>query len=387
MDQDQPLTLHITTVDLTPWCFLRSWFRCLREHGYPVVLACTVTKFRADLEASGAEVIDIPIARRISPLQDFISLLKLIRLIRRLRPQLVHTHTSKAGFIGRLAARLCGVPHIVHTVHELPQNAAHSPWLIKFYQCLEKFAAQYLCDHLITVSQPNYRQITSLGIASPEKLTLIREGLDHSKYEPYHRQSAPGQRSAAEIRAEFAVPDGAPLICSVGRLEEAKGHSDLLRAFQQVSAILPQARLVIVGGGRLQEQLQKEILELGLQGHAVLAGWRDDMLDILAACDLYALASHYEGLGIATMEAMALERPVVCTGVGGVLDVVSDGVTGHLVPAHHPQAFAEKMLDLLNNPDKARQFAKAGYRRVQEEFHDDTANKATLALYREIMSR
>ncbi|MDO5295842.1 MAG: glycosyltransferase family 4 protein [bacterium] len=387
MDQDQPLTLHITTVDLTPWCFLRSWFRCLREHGYPVVLACTVTKFRADLEASGAEVIDIPIARRISPLQDFISLLKLIRLIRRLRPQLVHTHTSKAGFIGRLAARLCGVPHIVHTVHELPQNAAHSPWLIKFYQYLEKFAAQYLCDHLITVSQPNYQQITSLGIASPEKLTLIREGLDHSKYEPYHRQNAPGQRSAAEIRAEFAVPDGAPLICSVGRLEEAKGHSDLLRAFQQVSAILPQARLVIVGGGHLQGQLQKELLELGLQGHAVLAGWRDDMLDILAACDLYALASHYEGLGIATMEAMALERPVVCTGVGGVLDVVIDGVTGHLAPAHNPRAFAEKMLDLLNNPDKARQFAEAGYRRVQEEFHDDTANKATLALYREIMSR
>ena len=385
MDTKLPLTLHITTVDLTPWCFLRSWFRCLKQHGYPVVLACTVTKFRADLEDSGAEVIDLPISRRIDPIQDFISLLKLMRLIRRLRPQLVHTHTSKAGFLGRLAARLCGVPHIVHTIHELPQNAAHSPRQIKFYQYLEKFAARFLCDHLITVSQPNYEQITRLDIAPPEKLTLIREGLDHSKYEPYHRHSAPGQRSTSEIRAEFAVPDGAPLICSVGRLEEAKGHGDLLRAFRQVSAVLPQARLVIVGGGILQKRLQNELETLGLQGKAVLAGWRDDMLDILAACDLYVLASHYEGLGIATMEAMALERPVVCTGVGGVTDVVADGVTGHLAPAHNPQAFADKMLDLLQNPDKARQFARAGYRRVQEQFHDEAANQATLALYREIM--
>ncbi len=377
--------MHITTVDLTPWCFLRSWFRCLKEHGYPVVLACTVTKFRADLEDAGAEVIDIPISRRISPLQDCISLLKLMRLIGRLRPQLVHTHTSKAGFLGRLAARLCGVPHIIHTIHELPQNAAHSQWQIKFYQYLEYFAAKYLCDHLITVSQPNYEQITGLGIATPEKLTLIREGLEHSKYEPYHRHSAPNQRSVAEIRTEFGVPEGAPLICSVGRLEEAKGHGDLLRAFKQVSAAFPDARLVIVGGGRLQEQLQKELDALDLQGKAVLAGWRDDMLDILAACDLYALASHYEGLGIATMEAMALERPVVCTGVGGVLDVVVDGVTGHLAPAHNPQVFAEKMLDLLRNPDKAQQFARAGYQRVQEQFCDEVANKATLALYREIL--
>ncbi|MBQ7568377.1 glycosyltransferase family 4 protein [bacterium] len=378
-------TLHITTVDLTAWCFLRSWFRCLRQNGYKVTLACTVSKFRDDLEASGAEVIDIPIARRISPLQDLISLFKLIGLIRRLRPQLVHTHTSKAGFIGRLAARLCGVPHIVHTIHELPQNSTHNPWLIKFYQQLELFASRFLCDQLITVSQPNYEQITSLGIATPDRLALIREGLDHTKYEPYHSHCAPGQRSVSEIRAEFSVPEGAPFICSVGRLEEAKGHSDLLQAFSIVAEAMPQARLVIVGGGRLQARLQSELEALGLQGKAILAGWRDDMLDILASCDLYVLASHYEGLGIATMEAMALERPVVCTGVGGVIDVVADGTTGHLAPPHNPQAFAEKMLDLLQNPEKASSFARAGYRRVQEQFHDETANKAMLALYREIM--
>ena len=159
----------------------------------------------------------------------------------------------------------------------------------------------------------------------------------------------------------------------------------MLQAFSIVAEAMPQARLVIVGGGRLQARLQSELEALGLQGKAILAGWRDDMLDILASCDLYVLASHYEGLGIATMEAMALERPVVCTGVGGVIDVVADGTTGHLAPPHNPQAFAEKMLDLLQNPEKASSFARAGYRRVQEQFHDETANKAMLALYREIM--
>ena len=197
---------------------------------------------------------------------------------------------------------------------------------------------------------------------------------------------APGQRSAEDIRREFQVPEDAPLIVSVGRLEEAKGHGDLLRAFSIVSEKHPQARLVIVGQGVLQERLQNELNALGLQGKAVLAGWRGDMLDILAACDIYALASHYEGLGIATMEAMALEKPVVCTGVGGVLDVVVDGQTGHLAPPHQPEQFAAKLLDLLDNPQRARDFAAAGYKRVQEQFHDDKANRAMLALYREILA-
>lgn len=379
-----PTTMHITTVDLTAWCFLRSWFRCLREQGYPVILATTVSKFRPDLEASGAEVIHLPISRKISPWQDLKSLVQLIRLIRQRHPDIVHTHTSKAGFIGRLAATLCRVPLVIHTVHELPQNSTHKPWLIRFYQELERFASRYLCHHLVTVSQPNYEQITSLGIASPERLTLIREGLEQRKYEPYHRGEAPGQRSAAEIRHEFAIPDEGVFICSVGRLEEAKGHADLLQAFAQVVQRHPEARLVIVGQGRLQEQLQRQLEELGLQGKAILAGWRDDMMDILAACDIYALASHYEGLGIATMEAMALERPVVCTGVGGVVDVVIDGVTGHLVPAHQPQALAEKLLDLLDHPERAQAFAQAGYRRVQDELRDDKANAQMLALYREL---
>lgn len=379
-----PNTLHITTVDLTAWCFLRSWFRCLTAHGYPVVLATTVSKFRTDLEASGAKVVHLPIARKISLLQDLRSLIKLIKLIRQLRPDIVHTHTSKAGFLGRLAATLCHVPLVIHTVHELPQNSTHSPWLIRFYQELERFASRCLCHHLVTVSQPNYEQITSLGIATPERLTLIREGLEQSKYEPYHRGEAPGQRTAAEIRHEFNIPDEGVFICSVGRLEEAKGHGDLLQAFAQVVDKHPEARLVIVGQGRLQQELQRKLEGLHLQGKAILAGWRDDMMDILAACDIYALASHYEGLGIATMEAMALERPVVCTGVGGVVDVVIDGVTGHLVPAHQPQAMAEKLLDLLDHPERAQAFAKAAYRRVQDELRDDKANAQMLALYREL---
>ncbi len=382
---NKPPTLHITTVDLTAWCFLRSWFRCLRGEGYPVALACTVSKFRQDLEESGAEVIDLPISRRIAPVSDLVSLYQLIKLMRCRRPQLVHTHTSKAGFLGRLAARLCGVPHIVHTIHELPQNSTANPWKKRFYWMLEYVAARFWCDHLVTVSQPNYDQITSEGIASPEKLTLVREGLDLSKYEPY-RLHLPGTRSVEDIRAEFAIAPDELLLCSVGRLEKAKGHADLLRAFAQVVEKHPKARLVIVGQGHLHDELQAELEGLGLTGRALLAGWREDMLDILAACDLYVLASHYEGLGIATMEAMALARPVVCTGVGGVVDVVVDGETGFLVPAHSPHQLAARIDDMLSDSDLRQRMAAAGYRRVQEHFHDDKANAAMLELYERILA-
>ena len=126
----QPLkALYVTTIDLTPYCFMRSWFETLTRRGAQVTLACTVERFRDELEATGAQVLHLPISRRLSPLEDLASLLDLVYLMRRVRPDVVHTATSKAGFLGRLAARLTGVPLVIHTIYELPENSTSSPWL------------------------------------------------------------------------------------------------------------------------------------------------------------------------------------------------------------------------------------------------------------------
>lgn len=364
--------MHVTTIDLTARCFLRPLFKMLTEQGHKVILACTVEKFRDEIEATGAEVIHLPISRRISPVKDIASFLDLIYLIRRVKPDIVHSHTSKAGFLTRIAARLCGVPLVIHTIHELPENSTSSLLIKKFYRALEFIAARF-AHHHITVSMPNYDQIIAEGICKPKGLTLIREGLNLEKYK--------ASKTPAQVREEFGIPENDPLIVSVGRLEPAKGHDDLLKAFSYVVREFPDAKLIIVGTGHLYDVLQKRISILGIDGKAILAGWREDMLDILGAADVFALASLYEGLGIATMEAMAMSRPVVCSGVGGVTDVVVDGETGFLTPAHAPEIMAEKICILLGDKEKAASFAASARNRVETVFREDKLTQDIIDLY------
>ncbi len=375
----QPLkALYVTTIDLTPYCFMRSWFETLTRRGAQVTLACTVERFRDELEATGAQVLHLPIARRLSPLEDLASLLDLVYLMRRVRPDVVHTATSKAGFLGRLAARLTGVPLVVHTIYELPENSTSSPWVRGFYWALEFLAAR-LAHHLVTISEPNRRQILAERICTSRKLTLIPEGLDLARYQ--------ASRSASQVRAELGIPQDAPLVVSVGRLEPAKGHADLLAAFRRVVDRFPQARLAIVGRGYLESELRALCQTLGIQDRVMFLGFREDLLDLVGACDVFALASLYEGQGVATMEAMAMSRPTVCTGVGGVTDVVVEGETGYMVPPRDPKRLAERLVELLCDPQKAQTMGHAGRRRAEEDFRVEDTNRKLLCLYQNLLSR
>lgn len=369
--------LFVTTVDLTAWCFMRPWLGFLARRGTEVTLACTVERFRDDLEATGAQVLHLPISRRLRPLEDLASLLDLFYLMRRIRPDLVHTNTSKAGFLGRLAARLAGVPLIVHTIYELPENSTDRPWLKAAYRALEFLAARW-ADHLVTISEPNRRQILAQRLCPPEKLTLIPEALELSRYR--------ATRSPQEVRAALGIPQDAPLVGSVGRLEPAKGHSDLLEAFALVLERIPQARLVLVGRGHLEGELRQHARDLGLEERVLFAGFRDDLVDLLGTFDVFALASHYEGLGVATMEAMAMSRPTVCTGVGGVPDVVLDGQTGYLVEPRSPSRMAERLIELLEDPAKAREMGRAGRLRVEENFQVEDSNRKLHCLYQNLLA-
>lgn len=359
--------LVISTVDLTPYCFLRSKFRAMLAAGYDVTLACTVQKFRRELEETGVKLIDLPIERRISPVKDLISLYNLIKLILRLKPDLVHTHTSKAGFLGRLAAFLCRVPIRVHTIHELPENSTNNPLLRQSYRFLEWLAAKSAHFHF-TVSTQNFKQITDEGICRPEGLAIVREGC----LEPENFQACGSHK---ELCGKLGFPEDAFIIGSAGRLERAKGHNYMIEAFSLLLKKLPpekaaKLRLVITGKGGEQENLQLLIDRLGLSRQVLLAGWVDNLNEYLSNYDIYALASLYEGLGIANMQAMALKRPVVCTGVGGVLDVVDDGVNGLLVPPADPQAMAEALERVCSDPALAHRLALAGYEKVKAHFQE-----------------
>jgi glycosyltransferase involved in cell wall biosynthesis len=371
-------TVHVTTIDLTAWCFLRSWFQRLLGDGHRVTLVTTAGPFRKALEAEGVAVVDVPMARSISPLSDARSVMALHRTFRQLRPDVVHTHTSKAGFLGRLAARLAGVPTVFHTMHEPPHNAASGAALRLAYIWLERLAARW-ADHIITVSYANEREIQRTRLVEMAKLTVIREGLDLSRY--------PRATDARAAVRSLGLPDDALVVGTVGRLETAKGHRYLIEAVPQVLAQVPRARFVFVGSGVLHDALRQQVRVAGLSEHILFTGFRDDMLELMQGFDLFVLPSLWEGLGIVLLEAMAYSRAVVASAVGGVQDVVVPPETGLLVPPRQPAALAAAMVRLLQNHELRAAMGAAGYQRLTQEFRDDLANERMMALYRKYVRR
>lgn len=369
-------TAHVTTIDMTAWCFLRSWFGVLKAAGHEVTLHTAVGPFTPRLEACGATVSDVRIPRRIEPVSDARALWSLYCAFRRTRPDIVHTHTSKAGFIGRLAAWLARVPVIVHTMHEPPHNAAGGRFTRALYIWLERLAA-HLATHVITVSYANEREIMRQRLVSRAKLSVVREGLD---LRGYPRAADP----RAAVRA-LGIDDGAPVVGAVGRLEEAKGHTWLIQAARRVLAEIPQARFVIVGGGHLRDRLQSEIDALGLHDRVLLTGYREDMLALMQGFDVFALPSLWEGLGIVLLEAMAYARPVVASGVGGVNDVVIDGETGLLVPPRAVDAMADALLTLIRDGDLRQRLGEAGASRLAAEFRDEACNAGLMSIYQRLL--
>jgi glycosyltransferase involved in cell wall biosynthesis len=370
--------LHITTIDLTAYCFLRTKFKHFRAHGHEVALATTFGRFRADLEPCCDLCFGVDIPRRIRPWQDFQALLQLVTIIRGYRPDVVHTYTSKAGLLGRLAARLCRVPLIVHTIYELPQNSTTRPWLKKFYWLLEKLAALW-GDHFVTISQVNVEQILTEKICPRECLSLIREGIELERYHP--------QRAASEVRAQWGLPGDAKVLGIAARLEPAKGHRDLLQAFAILSERHPKLHLMVMGTGELKEALESEVLRLNLKGRVHFLGWVEDLVSSIAALDLFVLSSHYEGLGLVLLEALAVGVAVVSTRVGGTQDIVEHEVTGLFAPPHDPKALAQTIERLLLDPELAQRLARAGRRRVEKDFRSQMADALSLELYEKLGSR
>lgn len=382
MDKDSKLkkttgkklkSLQITTIDLTAYCFLRTWFQYLTDRGFDVTLATTVAEFREEIEKTGANVVHIPIARNVNPVRDFISLINLYKYIKKEKFDSVQTYTTKAGFIGRLAARLAGVPVIIHNILELPQNSVQNSVLKFIYKTMEQVAAKW-ADFIITTTNPNRNQILENHIVPPEKLAAIPEGIELKNYETV--KADPLQK-----RKELGIPDGAVFIGTVARLEAAKGHKYLLEAAKQILEKRKDIYFIMVGKGHLQAELEEKTKELGIQANVRFLGFRDDMLEILQSVDLFVLPSLWEGQGVVLMEAMCYKKPVIACKVGGVVDIVQDGENGLLVPSRDPDSLAKAILKMMDMPEKMKEMGEEGYRRIASKFRDSEMNDRRFEVY------
>jgi len=327
-----------------------------------------------EARARGCRTVLLPaLTRAVSPARDLFALWRVFRLIRRERVVLVHTHTSKAGFVGRLAAWLARVPVIVHTPHGHIFYGYYGPALTAVFVGLERLAAR-ITDRIVVLTELGTEEHLARGIGRPKQFVVIPSGVD---LEAIQRKAPPYEtaRGRLEVDAETR------LIVGVGRLEPVKGFQVLVRALPSILGVMPSARLLLVGYGSLRSQLEADARALGVADRLEIAGPQLDVAAYLAAADLVVVPSLNEGMGRVLVEAMALGRPVVATRVGGIPTVVADGETGSLVPPDDPPALARAVSELLKDPGLRQRMGEAGRRRA-EQFSLALMESRLLDLYR-----
>lgn len=296
------------------------------------------------------------------------SLARLCTCLRARRPSILHCHNLYAHLYGALAGRICGVPHVVLTRHGtfVPQprlSWSLNRWLLKR-------------THIVAVSE-DIQRIMKPFSGRRGSLRHIANGIS---LEPFSR--LPSRR---EARRALGWPEDGSVLGTVARLSEGKGHDDLLYAFELIHKACPSARLVIVGDGPTRSLIEEQIADRGLTAAVAMLGERRDVPAILAALDLFALASCDEGLPVTILEAMAAGLPVVSTNVGGIPQAVVESETGLLVPPRMPALLAEAAVAVLKDAALARRFGLAGRKRIEEEFDSRLMVSRYESLYQELL--
>jgi len=316
------------------------------------------------------------LVRELSPVQDALVVLDLTRAMRAASFEVVHTHSSKAGIVGRAAARAAGVPHIVHTVHGWGFHDRTPAVRRRLYGLLERWAARFT-ERLITVSERDIRKGLSEGIGTREQYRTIRSAIE---LDPFRDPPEP-----AQTRRDLGIPGGSPLVITVGRISEQKDPATLLAVARRVHARRSDIHYLWVGDGPMRQRLEEEIARLGLADLFHVLGLRDDVPKLLAAADVFLLTSRWEGLPRVLPQAMAAGLPVVATAVDGSPEAVSEGETGYLCPPGDVEALAARLLHLIENPTLARAMGRAGRERVTPEFDVRDMVSRIAALYDEIL--
>jgi glycosyltransferase involved in cell wall biosynthesis len=322
--------------------------------------------------------------RNISIWNDVVSLIKLYKLIQRVKPTIVHTHTAKAGAIGRIASLLAGVPVIIHTFHGHTFHSYFSPLKSKMFVLIER-AMGRITDKIIVISQKQFQEICGqYRIAKADKFQIIPLGLELDKF----LNDTEKDKHKAEFRENWNIPSDAILIGIIGRLVPIKKHVMFLKAAQialQMASPNMKLRFMIVGDGELRTELENYATKLGIDKYVTFTGWQNQMKVVYDSLDIVALTSLNEGTPLTLIEAMASGKPVITTNVGGIPDFVKDGYSGILVPSNSPDLFANKLLELTKDKAMRDMLAANGRNVTIQKYHYSRLIRDIEELYEQLL--
>ncbi|MEJ7569033.1 MAG: glycosyltransferase family 4 protein [Gaiellaceae bacterium] len=358
----------------------------LAERGYETTLvAGTLARGEGSMayvaEDLGVRVVRLDaLSREIAPFGDALSVIRLARLIREQRPQILHTHTAKAGAVGRLAALLAGKarpPIIVHTFHGHVLRGYFGPLRSQAFLLLERLLAR-MTTRLIAVSPQVRDDLVSLGVAPAEKFSVIRLGVELG--ERVRTEVAGG-----EARARLGIAPERFVVGWVGRMTGVKRTDDVLESLARLRERGVDAVLLMVGDGPDRDRVEQRASELGIVRHCFFLGYQEDVSGWYQAFDAMILPSANEGTPVVVIEALAAGCPVVATSVGGVPDVIREGVDGFLVPAGDVEALAERLARLAGDPELRATMGEAGRESVPARYAVERLVNDVDELYRSLL--
>ncbi|MBE9575075.1 MAG: glycosyltransferase family 4 protein, partial [Proteobacteria bacterium] len=306
-----------------------------------------------EAQKRGLKDISIPcLVRRIDPVRDFLAFLSILRLLIREKPTIVHTHTYKAGILGCWAAKLAGVPVIVHTPHGHVFFGHFSPLVTRFFMIIEKTTASII-DHMVALSEGERKDYIAFSVSKPDKMVTIHSGVDVTRF-------MKAQVNIEEKRTSLGLNTKGLVVGTIGWLLPIKGPLYLLKAMEVIWQTNPEIHLVYVGKGDLEEEVRSEVSRTGVSEKVTFLGWRDDIPEIMQVLDIFVLPSLNEGMGRVLVEAMAAGKPIVASNVGGIPDLVKDGQNGFLVKPGDSKSLSFAIKKLLDDKKMREEMGKKG---------------------------
>jgi glycosyltransferase involved in cell wall biosynthesis len=381
--------LHVVTDSYSAFAFVAPIIKHAETEGMTSTMVCSGRKyadahpFVAQIRALGIDVRDLEIAREaFAPVKDVRALFNLVRMLHGGEYDLVHTRLSKAGTVGRIAARIARVP-AVHTVDDFAFVEA-SGVRRAVYLGLER-AMSLLTEHTMFVSENERRIAVEHRIGRPGRQTVIGHGVDLELFDPARIDG----RRLADLRRRHGIDEGRPVVGGVARLVPRKGWETWLAAVPGVLDEYPDAQFLVVGGGPLESRLRGLASDLGIGDRVSFTGFVDDQQEMpyfFAMMDIFCVPSIREGFGMVFAEAGAMGKPVVAGDIAPVNEIVRDGETGVLVPPGDHVAVGAAMRRLLADPAGARAMGELGRRRVRAEFDLSTRHHRVTEVYRRVLA-
>lgn len=294
--------------------------------------------------------------REICPLYDMIAFIKIYRILKKEKPDIVHTHSSKAGILGRWAAWFAGTIKIIHTFHGFGFNDEQNYFIRIIYILAEQLTAK-ITDKLVAVSYENISKGLKNKIGNELQYTMIRSGIKLQDYQI--------NIDVEKKKKEFGITNES-VVGMIACFKKQKAPLDFIKTAKSVCAEKSDVKFMLVGDGILRKQIESEIKKLNLEKNVILTGWRKDSNKIIKIFDVFVLTSLWEGLPRVIVEAMAAGIPVVATYIDGTKEIVQEGLTGFVVNPHETEKTAERILRLLNNADLRKKFSEEAKKRMQE---------------------